>query len=61
MARKVFINGEEDKKPRKLVAMGDHASAADINKMMEAARERVRRGKSAKVPDKDRGKLKRPE
>jgi hypothetical protein len=61
MPRKVYVNGEEDKKERRLVDMTEHAHVGDINKMMEAARQRVRRGKSAKVPDGDQGKLKRPE
>lgn len=57
MARKVYVNGKQ--KTERVTILNAHVG--DINKMMESARERVRRGKSAKVPDGDLGKLKRPE
>jgi len=57
MPRKVYVDG----KPSNERVTVLRARASDVNKMMEAARQRVRRGKSARVPDRDRGKLKRPE
>jgi len=55
MPRKVYVNGKQ--KNENVVDLDAHVG--EINKMMEASRDRIRRGKSANIPEEHRGKLKR--